>query len=442
MLLVVCHTAPVRDALMPFAHGMAQEEPPLQRRLGCWKGNTMPVFKFAGKTRSGTVQKGEIEANDRNGAVAVLRQRQVLVTSLKAKPKDIAINIPGVGGISEKDVVVFTRQFATMIDAGLPLVQCLDILGRQATNKEFASIIMKVKSDVESGDAFADALRKHPKVFNDFYANMIEAGEAGGILDTILARLAAYIEKARALKGKVKSAMVYPTAIVGIAILVIVFLMIFVIPVFAEMFDSFGGTLPAPTQLVMALSNLTKQYVLYAIPVVIAAVFLFRRFYRTQKGKKVVDKLMLQAPVFGPLIQKVAVAKFTRTLGTLVSSGVPIIDALHITARTAGNKVVEEAVLFVIHSVKEGQSLAEPLSKQSIFPAMVVQMIEVGESSGALDTMLEKIADFYDEEVDAAVSALTSLLEPALMVFLGITIGFIVVAMYLPIFKMASIVDG
>jgi type IV pilus assembly protein PilC len=411
-------------------------------RLGCWKGKIMPVFKYAGKTRSGTVQKGEIEAVDRDSAVAALRQRQILVTSVKTKPKELSISLPGFGGVKEKDIVVFTRQFATMIEAGLPLVQCLDILSRQATNKEFAASISKVKTDVESGESFADALRKHPKVFNDFYANMVEAGETGGILDTILARLAAYMEKARALKGKVKSAMVYPSAIVGIAVLVIVFLMIFVIPVFAEMFSSFGGTLPAPTQLVMTLSEMTKTYVVYAIPAVIILVFLFKRFYRTDKGKRMVDSLMLQSPVFGPLIQKVSVAKFTRTLGTLVSSGVPIIDALQITARTAGNKIVEEAVLSVIGSVKEGQSLAEPLSKQNIFPTMVVQMIEVGESSGALDSMLEKIADFYDEEVDAAVSALTSLLEPALMVFLGVTIGFIVVAMYLPIFKMAGALDG
>jgi type IV pilus assembly protein PilC len=401
----------------------------------------MPVFKYAGKTRSGTVQKGEIDANDRESAVAVLRQRQIRVTTIKAKPKELSLNLPGFGGVKEKDIVIFTRQFATMIEAGLPLVQCLDILSRQATNKEFATVIAKVKTDVESGESFADALRKHPKVFNEFYANMVEAGETGGILDTILARLAAYMEKARALKGKVKSAMVYPAAIVGIAVLVIVFLMIFVIPVFAEMFESFGGTLPAPTQLVMTLSEMTKKYVVYAIPAVIILVFLFKRFYRTAKGKRVVDSLLLQSPVFGPLIQKVAVAKFTRTLGTLVSSGVPIIDGLQITARTAGNKIVEEAVLAVISSVKEGQSLADPLSKQNIFPAMVVQMIEVGESSGALDSMLEKIADFYDEEVDAAVSALTSLLEPALMVFLGVTIGFIVVAMYLPIFKMAGALD-
>jgi type IV pilus assembly protein PilC len=403
----------------------------------------MPVFKYIGKTRSGTVQKGEIEANDRSAAVAVLRQRQVLVTSIRARPKDIEFKIPGFSGkVKEKDIVIFTRQLATMIDAGLPLVQCLDILSRQSLNKQFAATIGKIKTDVESGDTFADALRKHPKVFTDFFTNMVEAGEAGGILDTILARLAVYMEKARALKGRVKSAMVYPAAIVSIAILVIVFLMIFVIPVFAEMFESFGGTLPAPTRLIMSLSDFTRRYILYAVPVVIAGIYLFKRFYRTEKGKRLVDSFMLKTPVVGPLIQKVAVAKFTRTLGTLVSSGVPIIDGLQITARTAGNKVVEDAVLAIIGSIKEGQTIAEPLSRQNIFPPMVVQMIEVGENSGALDMMLNKIADFYDEEVDTAVAGLTSLMEPALMVFLGTTIGFVVVAMYLPIFKMAGTIDG
>ena len=400
----------------------------------------MPVFQYTAKTRSGTVQKGEIEANDPSNARFLLRQRQLDATKLKPKAKEIELSFGG-GKIKEKDVVVFTRQFATMIEAGLPLVQCLDILSRQADNKLFGDTVGKVKVSVESGESFADALRKHPKVFDNFYANMVEAGETGGILDTILNRLATYMEKARALKGKVKSAMVYPTAIVGIAVLVIVFLMTFVIPVFAEMFAGFGGVLPAPTRLVMTLSAMTKKYIIYAIPLVGVAVFLFARFYKTDRGRLLVDSIMLKTPVFGPLIQKVAVAKFTRTLGTLISSGVPIIDGLNITARTAGNKVVENSVLTVISSVKEGQSLAEPLSKESIFPPMVVQMIQVGESSGALDSMLDKIADFYDEEVDNAVEALTSLLEPALMVFLGVTIGFIVVAMYLPIFKMAGTIE-
>ncbi len=402
----------------------------------------MAVFKYTGKSRAGMIQKGEIEASDRNTAVGVLRQRQILVTSIKPRSKDIQFNLPGFGAkVKEKDVVIFTRQLSTMIDAGLPLVQCLDILYRQTTEKLFASTLSQVKTDVESGDTFADALRKHPRVFSDFFTNMVEAGETGGILDTILLRLSVYMEKARALKGKVKSAMVYPIAIVCIAVLVIVFLMMFVIPVFAEMFEGFGGTLPAPTQLVMNMSNFTKRYVLYFVPAVAGIVFLFKRFYRTDKGKHMVDALMLQAPVVGPLIQKVAVAKFTRTLGTLISSGVPIIEGLQITARTAGNKVVEAAVLTTINSVKEGQTISDPLARQAIFPPMVVQMIEVGESSGALDTMLNKIADFYDEEVDAAVAALTSLLEPALMVFLGVTIGFIVVAMYLPIFKMAGAIE-
>ncbi len=314
-------------------------------------------------------------------------------------------------------------------------------MSRQAENKEFGDTIAKVKNAVESGESFSDALRRHPKVFDSFYANMVEAGEAGGILDTILNRLANYMEKARALTGKVKSALVYPAAIISIAILIIIFLMTFVIPVFAEMFEGFGGVLPAPTRLVMALNDMTKQYILYVILIFGAVVYSFTRFYKTDKGRFLVDSLLLKSPVFGPLIQKAAGAKFMRNLSTLISSGVPIIDDLNITARTAGNKVVENSVFAVIGSVKEGQSLAEPLGKQVIFPPMVVQMIEVGESSGALDSMLDKIADFYDEEVDAAVSTLTSLLEPGLMVFLGVTVGFIVVAMYLPIFKMAGTIE-
>jgi len=402
----------------------------------------MAVFRYTGKTRAGVAQQGEIEANDRASATAVLRQRQILVTSIRAKPKDLQFKIPGLGGkITEQEIVIFTRQFATMIDAGLPLVQCLDILARQTENKEFAKVIGQVKTDVESGDSFADALRKHPKVYSDFYVNMVEAGEAGGILDTILARLAAYMEKAAALKSQVKGAMIYPAVIIGIAIVVVVFLLLYVIPVFADMFSSFGGTLPAPTRFVMFLSDLVKDYILYVIPLIFVAIWLFKRFYSTPKGKLVVDTLVLKLPVFGPLVQKVAVAKFTRTLGTLVSSGVPIIDGLEITARTAGNKVVEGAVLSIITSIKEGQTIAEPLSRQPIFPPMVVQMIEVGENAGALDAMLNKIADFYDQEVDTAVAALTKLMEPMLMVFLGTIIGGMVVAMYLPIFKLAGAIE-
>jgi len=402
----------------------------------------MPVFRYTGKTRAGAPQRGEIEASDRASATAVLRQRQILVTSIRPKSKELQIKIPGLGSkITEQEVVIFTRQFATMIEAGLPLVQCLDILARQAENKEFARVIGQVKTDVESGDSFADALRKHPRVYSDFYVNMVEAGETGGILDTILARLAGYMEKAAALKSQVKGAMIYPAVIIGIAIIVVVFLLLYVIPVFADMFASFGGTLPAPTRFVMFLSDLVKDYILYAIPLVGALVWLFKRFYKTEKGRLMVDTLVLKLPVFGPLIQKVAVAKFTRTLGTLVSSGVPIIDGLEITARTAGNKVVEGAVLSIISSIKEGQTIAEPLGRQAIFPPMVVQMIEVGENAGALDAMLNKIADFYDQEVDTAVAALTKLMEPMLMVFLGTVIGGMVVAMYLPIFKIAGAIE-
>ena len=402
----------------------------------------MPVFRYTGKTRAGAPQRGEIEASDRASATAVLRQRQILVTSIRPKSKELQIKIPGLGSkITEQEVVIFTRQFATMIEAGLPLVQCLDILARQAENKEFARVIGQVKTDVESGDSFADALRKHPRVYSDFYVNMVEAGETGGILDTILARLAGYMEKAAALKSQVKGAMIYPAVIIGIAIIVVVFLLLYVIPVFADMFASFGGTLPAPTRFVMFLSDLVKDYILYVIPLVGVLIWLFKRFYKTEKGRVMVDTLLLKLPVFGPLIQKVAVAKFTRTLGTLVSSGVPIIDGLEITARTAGNKVVEGAVLSIISSIKEGQTIAEPLGRQAIFPPMVVQMIEVGENAGALDAMLNKIADFYDQEVDTAVAALTKLMEPMLMVFLGTVIGGMVVAMYLPIFKIAGAIE-
>lgn len=398
----------------------------------------MPTFKFSVKTRSGTIQEGEIEAKDLKSARTTLQKQQLSIVSIKKKPKEITI--PGLGQkITEKDVVIFTRQFATMIDAGLPLVQCLSILSFQIENKEFAKIVDEVRTSIETGDTFADSLRKHPKTFDSLYTNMIEAGEMGGILDTILNRLAGYIEKAMALKKKVKSAMVYPTAIVTIAFLVVAFLMIFVIPSFASMFSDMGHALPAPTMIVMKVSNIFRFYTHYMIIGIIGVIFIIRRSYRTQKGRKIIDASLLKLPVFGPLIQKVSVAKFTRTLGTLISSGVPIIEGLNITAKTAGNKIVEEAVISTIESIKEGQTIAGPLGKQKVFPAMVVQMIEVGETTGALDTMLSKIADFYDEEVDAAVEALTSLLEPILMVFLGVTIGFIVVAMYMPIFKMASL---
>ena len=400
---------------------------------------TARTFVWEGRARGGAVHKGEVEADTREVAIAVLRQQQIVVTTIKPKPKDLTL--PGFGGgTSEKDLVLFTRQFSTMIDAGLPLVQCLEILGKQTENKGFAKIILGIKKDVEGGSTFADALRKHPKIFDSLYVNLVQAGELGGVLDTTFARLARYIEKARSLKSKVKSAMVYPSAIVFVALSVIVFLMIFVIPIFAQMFQDFGGTLPWPTQFVIGASNFIKSYIPFTIPVLIVGVFAFKQYYKTEAGKRLIDRILLTLPIFGVLLQKAAIARFSRTLSTLLSSGVPIIDSLDITARTAGNKVLELAILASISSIKEGQTLATPLAKHPVFPPMVVQMVEIGDVTGALDTMLSKIADFYEEEVDRAVEALTAMLEPMMMVFLGVILGFIIVAMYLPIFKMASLV--
>jgi type IV pilus assembly protein PilC len=397
------------------------------------------MYTWEGRTRGGGVHKGEIEANTREAAIAILRQQHIVVTTLKPKPKDLSI--PGFGGkVSEKDLVLFTRQFSTMIDAGLSLVQGLDILSKQTENKVFAKSIMEIKKEVEGGATFADALRKHPKVFDDLYVNLVRAGETGGVLDTTFARLAGYIEKARSLKGKVKSAMIYPSAIIFVAVSVIIFLMIFVIPVFAQMFQDFGGTLPWPTQLVIGLSHLLKNYILFTIPVLIGAAFAFKQYYRTEPGKRVVHRNLLRIPVLGPLLQKAAIARFSRTLSTLLGSGVPIIDSLDVTARTAGNKVLEDAVLASIGGIREGQPLATPLAKHPVFPPMVVQMVEIGDATGELDSLLGKIADFFEEEVDRAVEALTAMLEPMMMVFLGTALGFIIVAMYLPIFKMASLI--
>ena len=400
----------------------------------------MRMYAWEGRTRGGAVHKGEIEADTRETAVATLRQQHIIVTTIKTKPKDLTL--PGFGGkVSEKDLVLFTRQFSTMIDAGLPLVQCLDILSKQTENKIFSKTIVEIKKEVEAGSTFADALRKYPRIFDDLYVNLVQAGEIGGVLDVTFALLAGYIEKARSLKGKVNSAMVYPAAIIFVAVSVVIFLMIFVIPVFAQMFQDFGGTLPWPTQLVIGLSNFMKRYILFAIPVLIAAGFVFKQYYRTESGKRVVHRYLLRIPILGPLLQKAAIARFARTLSTLLGSGVPIIDSLDITARTAGNKVLEEAVLGSIGSIREGQTLATPLAKHPVFPPMVVQMVEIGDVTGELDSMLSKLADFYEEEVDRAVEALTAMLEPMMMVFLGTVLGFIIVAMYLPIFKMASLIS-
>ena len=394
----------------------------------------MPVFVYTGRTRGGQTITGEMDAGNREAVVAKLRSQQITATAVRPKPRDITI--PGFGGgVGEKDIVVFTRQFATMIDAGLPLVQCLEILASQQENKVFKKALTEIRQSVEGGLTFAAAFKQHPKVFTSLYANMVEAGEAGGILDTILNRLAQYMEKAMSLKKKVKSAMIYPSTIVSVAMVVVIFLLIFVIPTFKSMFEGFGATLPLPTQIVLEMSRIVRQNFLVGIGAIVGGIVALKWWYGTPGGNWTIDALLLKAPVFGILIRKVSVAKFTRTLGTLISSGVAILDGLEITASTAGNKVVEAAIMKTRASISEGKTIAEPLKDSGVFPPMVVQMIAVGEQTGALDDMLGKIADFYDEEVDTAVGNLTSLLEPMLMVFLGVIIGGVVIAMYLPIFK-------
>ena len=402
----------------------------------------MPTtFQWSGKTIKGTIASGEMVAASKEEVISQLRQKKITPTIVTekaaAKPK-----LFGMGGkVKDKDIVVFTRQFSTMIDAGLPLVQGLDILATQVENKALARNLATIKADVESGSTYADALRKHPKVFSELYVNMVAAGEAGGILDTILNRLAMYIEKAMKLKKKVKGAMIYPAVITFVAVAVLAVIMIFVVPVFAKMFASMGGILPLPTRILINISNFVAGIGGLIIAVLLVGLFIFiGQMRKTEKGKRVIDGIILKSPVFGMILRKVAVAKFTRTLGTLVSSGVPILDGLEITAKTAGNKVLEYAIMDVRKAVAEGKTLEEPLAKAKVFPPMVTHMIAVGESTGALDAMLSKIADFYDDEVDNAVSNLTSLLEPMLMVFLGTTVGFIVVSLYLPIFKMGSLV--
>ena len=399
----------------------------------------MATFVWTGRTRQGSLQKGEVVAKNREEVVGLLRKQNILVTSIQQKSRELKLPIPGFGGkVTDKDIVVFTRQFATMIDAGLPLVQCLEILSTQTENKILAKSVADLRMDVEAGSTYADALKKHPKVFDDLYVKMVAAGEAGGILDTILSRLSKHIEKAMKLKKQIKAAMVYPITIMGVAVLVIAVLMIWVIPIFAKMFTDFGGTLPMPTQFVIDASGFMKSYAIFMVIGFGAITFAFKRFYKTENGRRIVDRFLLRLPVFGDLIRKAGVAKFTRTLGTLISSGIPILEGMAIVAGTSGNKIIEEALLTARQFISEGKTVADPLAKAKVFPPMVVQMIAIGEATGALDTMLGKIADFYDDEVDAAVTALTAMLEPLLMIFLGVIIGFIVIAMYLPMFKLAG----
>ena len=403
----------------------------------------MQAYVWEGKNARGTVQKGEMQASNEAAVRTTLRGQKIQATKVKIKPKDLLENIAFLKSrVSGKSLCVFTRQFATMIDAGLPLIQGLEILGSQEPNPTLKKAVSTIRGDVESGSTLSNALKKHPKIFSDLYVSLVSAGEMGGMLDTILNRLATYIEKSEKLKRKVKGAMVYPSVVLSIAIIVIAILLIFVIPVFQEMFEGLGGELPSLTQMVVDISTFLRGNIFYILAALALAYFAFVRFKSTEKGRMIVDKTLLGFPVLGTLLKKSAVANFTRTLQTMTSSGVPILDGLGIVAATAGNKVVEKAILDTRTSISEGKTIAEPLSKTGIFPPMVTQMISVGESTGALDTMLGKIADFYEDEVNAAVDALTALIEPFMMVFLGGTIGFMLAAMYLPIFKIAGAVGG
>ncbi|MGD9096833.1 MAG: type II secretion system F family protein [Desulfobacterales bacterium] len=399
----------------------------------------MPVYLWVGKNRRGEIQKGEMDAASEDAVRSHLARIKIAPTRIKKKPKDLLENVSFLKpSVKQKDVILFCRQFSTMIDAGLPIIQCLDILHSQQENATFKIMLKKVKDSVESGSTLAEALKAYPKHFDDLFINMIHAGETGGILDTILRRLSTYMEKAAKLKSKVKGAMTYPIVTIVIAIVVLAVILIFVIPVFEEMFTSMGGDLPGPTKMVIAMSEFVQSKFLYIIGAFVLFVIAFRRVYKTEKGRTYTDRTILRLPIFGDLLRKVAVAKFTRTMGTMLGSGVAILEALDIVGKTAGNKTIEDAIVKVRAGIAEGRTMADPLTESGVFPSMVCQMISVGEATGALDAMLGKIADFYDEEVDQAVENLTSLIEPFMLVFLGVTIGGLVIAMYLPIFKMAG----
>jgi type IV pilus assembly protein PilC len=397
----------------------------------------MPAFVWKGKTRDGKAVSGERVADNKETVMALLRRDQVLVSSVKEKGREFSLPKFG-GGVPAKELAIFTRQFSVMIDAGLPLVQCLEILGSQQENKTFAKVLQQTRMDVEGGASLADAMRKHRKVFDDLFTNMIAAGEAGGILDTILKRLATYIEKSVKLTSQVKGAMVYPIAVLGIAGIVIAVILWKVIPTFAAMFAGLGAELPLPTRFVIALSEWFVRLLPFLIIGGVLLVYAFKKYYATHSGRRVVDKIIIKSPIVGVLMQKIAVARFCRTLSTLISSGVPILDGLEITARTAGNAIIEDAIMVVRKGVESGLTIAQPLKETKVFPAMVIQMIGVGEQTGALDSMLSKIADFYEDEVDQAVANLLVLMEPIMILFLGVAVGGIIVAMYLPLFDLIS----
>ncbi len=402
----------------------------------------MATFVWKGRTLAGEAQSGEIEVGRQDEALDLLRKRKILVTSLRAKGGE-GFRFPKFGsGVSTKDLAIFTRQFATMISAGLPLVQCLDILAKQSSKPSFGRVIGEVTREVEAGSTLSDALGKHKDVFDDLFRNMVAAGEAGGVLDEILLRLASYIEKADALKRKIQSAMVYPAVVLTVALGATAFMLIFIIPTFAKMFADFGGELPLPTKIVLGLSKGLQMFWWVILLGMAGGAVALKRYYDTEVGKRVIDAMMIKLPVLGDVLLKGSVARFTRTLGTLIASGVPILSGLEITARTAGNKVVSEALMSARASIREGETVAAPLKASGVFPPMVVQMIAVGEQTGALDEMLTKIAGFYESEVDSAVDTLTSIIEPVMIVVMGGIVGGMVVAMYLPMFKLISVVAG
>jgi type IV pilus assembly protein PilC len=406
----------------------------------------MPTFAYSGRTRTGQTISGEHVADTMDAAVAALRRDQIMVTRIDAakaaKTTEAKAKAPKGKSVPAKNLAIFTRQFSVMIDAGLPLVQCLEILGRQEPNKHFAAAILKVREDVEAGAALADAMKRHPKTFDALYSNMIAAGEAGGILDTILKRLAVYIEKAVKLKGEVKSAMIYPVAVIVIAVLVVGAILWKVIPTFASLFQGLGAQLPLPTRVVIALSDGIVAYGWIVLVVFGLIGWGIKSYYATEGGRRMIDRLLLKTPILGGILRKVAVARFCRTLSTLLASGVPILDGLDITARTAGNAVVEDAIQTTRSGIERGETVSGPLRETNVFPSMVVQMINVGETTGALDAMLSKIADFYEEEVDTAVAGLLTLMEPVMIAFLGVVVGGIVIAMYMPIFDLISKLTG
>ncbi|HMA40751.1 MAG TPA: type II secretion system F family protein [Gemmatimonadales bacterium] len=401
----------------------------------------MPLFEYTARNLKGDLVKDQVDLPSKDDVIAHLRKNRLVVVQVRQAPASVSLGGMFKAGVKTRDVVIFTRQFATMINAGLPLVQALDILAQQTENKVLAGVTRQVVYDVESGQTLADALRKHPKAFSDLYVNMVAAGEAGGILDTILQRLAQFLEKNDAIIRKVKGAMVYPAVIMSVAVIAVTVLLIFVIPTFQNMFASVNLELPLPTRIVIGLSNALKHYWWLLIGAIVLGIFSINRYYKTAQGRLQIDTMLLRFPVIGDVLRKSAVSRFTRTLGTLISSGVSILDGLEITARTAGNMVIHNAVMESRASIAGGDTIAAPLQRSKVFPPMVISMIAVGEQTGGLDEMLSKIADFYDEEVDAAVGTMLSLMEPIMIVVLGVVVGGMVVAMYLPIFDMVNAVQ-